>query len=229
MGTLRALIILIVFLALTLPLMPVQWIIRSKRLPRHYHRILCRILGMAVEVQGGLPKGTLLLVSNHLSWLDIPVLSSITPLSFIAKQEVASWPLFGFMAKLQGSIFVDRERRSNTDTENEEIEKRLKAGHTVLLFPEGTTTDGSHILPFKSSYFGSVTNQNIPVIPLTITYSENPEFYAWYGEAELLPHLWKVIKSGPIKVRVVIHPVLATANRKTMANEAEKIIRSSLG
>jgi 1-acyl-sn-glycerol-3-phosphate acyltransferase len=229
MGTLRAVFIVIAFLAVTLPLMLLQRLLKSQRLPWYYHHIICKILGMTVEIQGTLPKGTLLLVSNHLSWLDIPLLGSLKPLAFIAKQEVATWPLFGAMAKLQGSIFVDRERRSNTDVEKEAIEQRLLAGQTVLLFPEGTTSDGSAVLPFKSSYFGAVTNVNLPVVPISITYLDNVEFYAWYGEMDLAPHLWKVIKAGAIKARVIIHPPLKKANRKEMAQEAEKIIRSSLG
>ena len=114
MARLRAIFILLGFLALTLPLMPVQFVLRSKRLPWIYHRLLCKILGVTLIIEGAPPTGAALLVANHVSWLDIPVLSAIAPLSFIAKREVRVWPLFGAMAKLQRTVFVNRESRHST-------------------------------------------------------------------------------------------------------------------
>ena len=116
----RPYLILLGFLALTLPLMPVQygftWFSRraARWLPFAYHRLLCRLLGITITTQGALPKRPALLVANHVSWLDIPVLSAIMPVSFIAKREVGTWPLFGLMAKLQRTVFIDRERRHKT-------------------------------------------------------------------------------------------------------------------
>jgi lyso-ornithine lipid O-acyltransferase len=229
MGNIRATLILVAFLALTLPLMLVQFIFNSRQLPWIYHRILCKVLGMTITVDGAIPKFPALLVSNHLSWLDIPLLSAVMPLSFIAKREVRTWPLFGAMAKLQRTVFVDRERRLLTQHKRDEISLRLQAGETLVLFPEGTSSDGTNVLPFKSSYFGAVENLDVPVVPVTIAYLGKPKFYAWYGDMDLLPHLWAVIKSGPIKARVIIHPALDKADRKTMAREAEKVIRTALG
>jgi lyso-ornithine lipid O-acyltransferase len=235
MGRLRASLILMGFIALTLPLMPVQFAFtkfsrRAARwLPWTYHRLLCQLLGMTIEAEGALPKAPALLVANHVSWLDIPVLSTIAPVSFIAKREVGTWPLFGAMAKLQRTVFIDRERRHKTGTSSNEIGERLLAGDMLVLFPEGTSSDGTQVLPFKSSYFGAVESMNVPVVPITIAYIGVPKFYAWYGDMDLLPHLWAVIRSGPIKVRVKIHPILAKADRKTMAREAETIIRRTLG
>lgn len=234
MVRLRPFAILVGFLALTLPLMPVQYVLtklsrRAARwLPWAYHRLLVRLLGMTVIIQGALPTAPALLVANHVSWLDIPLLSSILPLSFISKSEVRAWPLFGTMAKLQRTVFVERERRHKIAATSNEIGERLLAGDTLVLFPEGTSSDGTHVLPFKSSYFGVVENLNIPVVPLTISYLGVPKFYAWYGDMDLVPHLWAVIKSGPIKVHVTIHAALAKTDRKAMAREAEATIRIHL-
>ncbi len=228
MGRLKASLILLGFLALTLPLMPVQYIFHSRRLPWFYHRILCKMLGMTIKVEGALPTAPALLVANHVSWLDIPLLSAILPMSFISKREVRTWPLFGAMAKLQRTVFIDRERRLKTAASSNEIGERLLAGDTLVLFPEGTSSDGAQVLPFKSSYFGAVEGLNIPVVPITISYQGTPKFYAWYGNMDLMPHLWTVIKSGPIKVHVTIHAALAKTDRKTMSREAEATIRAHL-
>lgn len=228
MGNLRAILILLGFLALTLPLMPVQLVMRSRRLPWVYHRILCKLLGMTIIFKGALPPKPALLVANHVSWLDIPVLSAVLPVSFIAKREVSTWPLFGWMAKLQRTVFVDRDRRQTTATKRNEITARLESGDCLVLFPEGTSTDGTQVLPFKSAYFGAVEGLDVAVVPVTLTYLGRPKFYAWYGEMDLAPHLWAVIKSGSIKVQVEFHAVLAKADRKTMAREAEVRIRRSL-
>jgi lyso-ornithine lipid O-acyltransferase len=228
MGCIRATLIVVAFLALTLPLMAVQFICNSRRLPWYYHRILSKILGMAVSVEGVLPKNPALLVSNHLSWLDIPLFGSVLPLSFIAKSEVRHWPLFGGMARLQRTVFVDRERRHLTGVKRNEIALRLQAGDTLVLFPEGTSSDGSNVLPFKSSYFGAVEGLDIPVVPVTIIYLGTPKIYGWYGDMELLPHLWAVLKSGPIAVRVIFHAPVQKSDRKTMARAAEATVRAAL-
>jgi lyso-ornithine lipid O-acyltransferase len=226
MGSLRAIRILIAFLALTLPLMLVQFIFRSKRLPWFYHRILCKVLGMTVAVEGVIPTMPTLLVSNHLSWLDIPLLSAVLPVSFIAKREVRTWPLFGAMASLQRTVFVDREHKLSTHEKRNEISRRLQAGDTLVLFPEGTSSDGTGVLPFKSSYFGAVEGLDVPVVPVTLNYPNS--FYAWHGDMDLLPHLWAVLKSKSFRVRVLIHPPLQKSDRKSMAREAESAVRGAL-
>ena len=229
MARLRAILILLGFLVLTLPLMPVQFILRSKRLPWIYHRLLCKLLGLSVTTIGTPPTGATLLVANHVSWLDIPVLSAFRPVSFIAKREVGTWPLFGWMAKLQRTVFINRESRHSTGNKRDELAARLQQGDCLVLFPEGTSSDGTQVLPFKSSYFGAVEGLELPVVPVTISYQGPSKFYAWHGDMDLLPHLWAVVKSGPIQVRVIIHPALAKADRKTMARNAEATIRSALG
>ena len=243
MRQLRASFILLGFLSLTLTLMPVQFVLVNLRsraaslLPWYYHRTLSHLLGVRIILEGPVPTTPTLLVSNHVSWLDIPILSSVMPLSFIAKREVGGWPMFGWMAKLQRCVFVNRESRHSTGKSSVEITKRLHAGDTLVLFPEGTSNDGNTVMPFKSSYFGAAENLDVPVVPITVAYLSNynlaltkrqrPSF-AWYGGMDLLPHLWESLKAGPIEVSIQFHEPLPHIPRKEMAKLAHATITKSL-
>ena len=135
------------FVLLTLPLMPLQWIFLKFRLrqartfPHWYHKRVCWILGLRLEIRGQIERPGLI-VSNHVSWADIPVLSALRPLSFIAKKEVGTWPFFGALARLQRSVFVNRERKQSTAASAQDMLMRLKTGDTLVLFPEGTSHHG---------------------------------------------------------------------------------------
>lgn len=162
MSWLRASNILVLFMGLTLPLMPLQAVFvrfspRYARLfPRWYHKRVCRLLGLRVQVEGNIARDNpVLIVSNHTSWLDIPVISSVAPVSFIAKKEVGGWPFVSSLAKLQRTIFIDRERRASVGDTTEEILTRLRAGDSLVLFAEGTSSDGNRVLPFKTSLFAA--------------------------------------------------------------------------
>ena len=243
MRMLRASLIMLGFLCITLPLMPIQLILVSLQLraarwlPWVYHRALCRLLGARIIIEGRPPASPALLVSNHVSWLDIPILSSVMPLSFIAKREVGGWPMFGWMAKLQRCVFVNRENRHSTGKSSWEIAARLNEGDCLVLFPEGTSNDGRHVLPFKSSYFGVVQGLDVAVIPVTLVYQSNynlpltkrqrPSF-AWYGDMDLAPHLWAALKAGPIKVTVIFHEALPKIPRKDMSILVHATIAKSL-
>lgn len=246
-ATLSALLRIFSFLALTLPLMPLQWLFiriwpnMARELPHHYHKLVCRILGFRPVVAGSLPQGgQCLIVSNHVSWIDILVLSAVAPLSFVAKREVAGWPFFGWLARLQRTVFVDRERRHSTKHSRTELENRLAQGDRIVLFPEGTSHDGSSVLPFKSSFFAAATAPEIAIVPVTLAYVRNwglpltrrnrPRF-AWYADMELVPHLWEALCAGPLTVEVVIHPALdinTGLDRKSATRVSEAMIRQSL-
>lgn len=247
MSILRPLLALLLCAAVTLPLMPLQqlfvwvWPGMARRLPLHYHRILCRILGIRVERTGELAgEGPLLIASNHVSWLDIVVLSSVAPVSFVAKKEVAKWPLFGSLARLQKTVFVDRERRHATGPSRNELRERLQQGDMIVLFAEGTSGDGRSVLPFRSSFFGAADVPGALVQPVTLAYRGHRNLpmnrrllpsYAWYGEMELVPHLLGVLRSGPIEVMVVCHPPLSldgADDRKALARRAERQVRQGL-
>lgn len=247
MSRLRPAVILAVFALFTLPLMPLQqlfvwfWPHMARRFPMHYHRVVCRILGIRVKIVGTPPdEGPTLIASNHVSWLDIMVLSSVAPLSFIAKREVNGWPFFGSLARLQRTVFVDRNRRHATGNSRNEMRDRLKARDILVLFPEGTSSDGHQILPFKSSFFGAAEFPGVVVQPVTLAYSGHRNlpmngrlrpFYAWYGDMDLPPHLWEALSTGPIEVTVVCHAPLSLSGevtRKHLAAHAEILVRQGL-
>jgi lyso-ornithine lipid O-acyltransferase len=241
---LRPFMVLTVFALFTLPLMPVQqvfvwtWPWMARLFPMYYHRMVCRILGIRVRVLGVPPiSGPILIASNHVSWLDIVVLSAVAPLSFIAKREVNGWPFFGSLARLQRTVFVHRDRRHATGNSRDEMQERLRAGDILVLFPEGTSSDGHNVLPFKSSFFGAAEYEGVLVQPVSIAYSGHRNLpmnrrlrpsYAWYGDMDLAPHLWEALSTGPIEVTVVCHPPLSLSgemNRKALARHAEDLVR----
>jgi lyso-ornithine lipid O-acyltransferase len=245
LSRLRGFLVLAAFAGLTLPLMPLQQLflwtgVRWRRsFPMHYHRAVARILGVTITLKGGLPReGPLLIASNHVSWLDIVVLSTLAPVSFIAKKEVGGWPFFGSLARLQRTVFVDRERRRRTSHARDEIADRLKARDVLVLFAEGTSGDGAGVLPFKTSLFAATEALAVPVRPVTLAYRGHRNLpmtrrlrpsYAWYGDMELPSHLWGAVRAGPIEVTVIAHPPLdAGLSRKELAKAAEAGIRQSL-
>jgi lyso-ornithine lipid O-acyltransferase len=209
----------------TLSLMPVQALGLALRrrwtstLPVFYHRWCCRILGFRTRVIGTpTAERPVLFAANHISYTDITVLGSVIPGSFIAKAEVAAWPFFGWLAKLQRSVFVDRRMRS-TATQRDAISQRLAAGDALILFPEGTSGDGNRVLPFKSALFGAahIGKDFPPVIvqPVSLAYTRLDgmpigrvyrPFFAWYGTVDLAPHLWSMLGLGTVEVVVEFHP-----------------------
>lgn len=158
----RPLRILIGFALLTLPLMPVQALLlrlsprRARTFPHWYHKQVCRLIGIRLRIDGEVaPARPVLLVANHTSWLDIPVLSAVAPVAFVAKKEVGRWPFVSSLARLQRTVFVDRQRRTEAGRTAGEIAERLAAGDTLVLFAEGTSSDGNRVLPFKTSLFAA--------------------------------------------------------------------------
>ncbi len=248
MPTIRAAVILAVFLLVTVILIPVQWLgvvlglpyIRI--LPHAYHRFVARLFGIRIRALGAVPRGRgLLIVANHTSWLDIVVFSALLPLSFIAKTEVGQWPFFGTLARLQRTVFVARAQRSQTGVARDVIRERLLVGDTLVLFAEGTSSDGNRVLPFKSALLGAAQAQleggrHVLVQPVSAAYTavhgipmgrENRPFFAWYGDMELVPHLWEALKAGPLDVVVQFHSPLSldTMDRKLLAQTAETAVR----
>ena len=238
-----------VYLAFTLLLMPVQalglllrqgWV---ARLPRFYHRGCCRILGLRVR-RIGRPTSArpVLFASNHISYLDITVLGSLLPASFIAKREVREWPLFGWLARLQRSIFIDRQVRS-TRTQRDSIAARLAAREALILFPEGTSGNGNRILPFKSALFGVAEQPGsgtVAIQPVSIAYTRLDgipigrllrPLFAWYGDMAMAPHLWTVLGLGTVEVVVEFHPPSSRAqcgSRKALARYCEEQVGAGL-
>ncbi len=228
-----------VYAAFTLALIPVQAIALllrlplSRRIPLWYHRICCRLLGIRLEVFGRRSRiRPTLFVANHTSYLDIPIYGALIPGSFVAKSEVAGWPLFGILAKLQRSVFVDRRVRTS-HLQATALGQRLEAGDSMILFPEGTSDDGNHILPFKSALLSvaefRAKGEPLTVQPVSLTYSRVDglpigrhlrPFYAWYGDMDLLGHAAELVGLGRLTVTVSFHPPVTIdqfGSRKALA------------
>src|SRR5262245_63553740 len=159
----RALFIAAFFFTVTPLLISMQWLLDRLHLPgwgfisSNYYRVLCALLRIRVRVVGAPVRSrAVLFVSNHTSWVDIVVIGSIAPIAFVAKREVASWPLVGITAKMQRTVFVDRIRRHLTGEAVAEIVDRIRNGVSVVLFAEGTSSDGNRVLPFRSALLGAV-------------------------------------------------------------------------
>ncbi len=220
----------------------------AERLPVHFHRLALRALGVRVTVVGAPESGRPLLVAaNHASWLDIVVLGALMPASFIAKAEVADWPVFGTLARLQQSIFVDRERRNRTGETARQIAARLAGGSAMVLFAEGTTSDGNVVLPFRSALVGAArhaidtgNHAHVMVQPVAIAYTRlhglplgrtwRP-LVAWVGEEDLPPHLLAIAREGAVDVTVSFGEAIAfdrDGDRKRVTAEAERHVRRML-
>jgi 1-acyl-sn-glycerol-3-phosphate acyltransferase len=240
------------FLSITLFFIPMQWAAlrfnwRIKDvLPIQYARGICAVMGIRVETFGRpCRERGVLLASNHTSYLDMPVLAAVIPLAFVAKSEVAGWPLFGTLSKLARTVFVERERRTKAGLQADRIRQRLEEGGTIVLFAEGTSSDGNRVLPFKSALLSSadamVTDENgnkrrVLVQPVSVAYTrlhgipmgrEIRPFFAWYGDMELVPHLWEAFCLGPIDVMVHYHPPITVdqfPSRKDLTAECERLV-----
>jgi lyso-ornithine lipid O-acyltransferase len=244
-SSVRALVRILAYLAITAPLLPVQALAvllkhdLAKTLPLAYHGLVCRVLGIRVEARGALASARpLLVIANHSSYLDIEVLGSLIPGSFVAKAEIAGWPFFGWLAKLQRSVFIER-RSAKTREHKDEIEKRLLEGDVLILFPEGTSNDGNRLLPFRSALF-SVAERRIEgapllVQPVSLAYTRLDglpmgrsfrPFFAWYGDMALASHLWRMLGMGVLTAEVIFHePVTIDrfASRKALAEECWRV------
>ncbi|MSO69365.1 MAG: 1-acyl-sn-glycerol-3-phosphate acyltransferase [Alphaproteobacteria bacterium] len=212
----------------------------AKRLPHIFHRVACRILGLDVQLWGERSRDRpTLFICNHTSYFDIIALGGVLPGSFVAKIEVRGWPLFGFMARLQRTVFVER-RRAATAKHRDEMIERLEAGDSLVLFPEGTSNDGNRVLPFKSALFGvaekPIGGRPLTVQPVSISYTRlngipmgrrYRPFYAWYGDMDLASHLFEMAGLGRATVVVECHqPVTIEQfkNRKELAAHCERVI-----
>ena len=254
MATLRAASITTVFVTVSLLLMPVQWLAVKlhagwrRSLPHAYHRFICRLMGVKITVLGTPVVGGVLLAANHSGWLDIPILSAVAPVSFVAKQEVNQWPFFGTLARLQRTVFIRRER-SKALEDRDNIRRRLTDGDALVIFPEGTSGDGNRVLTFKSALLSAAelpmgederVARHAPVQPVSVSYvglhgvpmgRENRPFFAWYGDMDLVSHLWDALGTGPIDVVVEFHQPLTideAGGRKELAAAAETAVRGGL-
>ena len=213
--------------------------------PRLHHKVLCKIIGIDIEVKGEMSEiSPTIFVSNHMSYLDIPVLGSLIKGCFVSKKEVRSWPLIGFLATLQNTIFIVRQKRSESGKQSNIMVSRLQGGDSLIFFPEGTSYTGCRVLPFKSSLF-AVAEQKVKyddvegfvkVQPISMCLVEidgnatsyhDRQYYSWIGDEELFPHLPRFFAMNKKKLVVEFHPVVSMSefkDRKEIAKYCEDVI-----
>jgi len=201
----------------------VQWLRRTAL--RH-----AKWIGVRIRVHGDIPcEG--LIVSNHVSYLDIVALSAVAECAFVSKKEVARWPLFGLYARLGATVFVDRERRGAVAEVAGEMRKRLDAGMPLALFPEGTSTDGSDVLPFRSSLLEPVVELGCPVTACALRYTlaggSVADEVAYWRDMTLAPHLLNLLGKTGVTLDIHFGPShRRTGNRKTLARDLHAEVRT---
>lgn len=251
MGFVRAGLAIAVLAILTIVLMPLQILATRRhwklaaRLPHVWQKVAARLLGVRVRVLGTPARPPLLLASNHVSWLDIVVLSNALPVSFIAKSEVARWPVFGTLARLQRTTFVEREKRIRTAKVGEVIAARVDRGDVMLLFAEGTTGDGLHVKPFKSALIGAAGaavagEAPITVQPVAVIYSgihglplgrADWPLVAWYGDMDMIPHFLRLVRLGAVDATVAFGEPIRFApdtDRKQVTRTCHAAVRDMI-
>ena len=188
-----------------------------------WSRFACRVLGIRVSTRGSMPPSGLL-VCNHLSYLDVAVLSSIRPCVFVAKRDVAAWPLFGRLARAGGTIFVDREHRLSSSAVVDLVQDAIASGSVVVLFPEGTSSDGTTVLPFKSALLESAVELRCPVAAAAIEYALDEGSVAhevcYWRDMILVPHLLNLFFKREIRSNCSFSvPKIPSGGRKEIARE----------
>jgi 1-acyl-sn-glycerol-3-phosphate acyltransferase len=247
---LRSLFVAALFFTMTPLLIFVQWLLVKLGLPGWgtigvgYYRALCAVLRIRVRVVGEPVRDrAVLFISNHVSWADILAIGSIAPVAYVSKSEISGWPLVGTAAKSQRTVFVDRARRHQTGDAIAEIVKRLASGTSVVLFAEGTSSDGNRVLPFRSALVGAVKEaglraaRGILIQPMSICYTglngiamgrQHRPTVAWYGDLDFMPHIKAFIARGAIDAVISYgDPVAAdgSADRKAMTKSLEGAVR----
>lgn len=240
-GHLRATRRLLSVLIWTFLCIPVQTLLLllpgngKSRFPCIYHAVLCRLIGLRVRVVGR-PAVTapVLFLSNHSSWLDIVVLGSVLPAAFVSKAEVGTWPLIRTVARLGRTVFVSRSR-GRTGEEADGMRQRLRAGDSLILFPEGTSNDGARVLPFRSSFL-AVAEAAVAVQPVSVVYDRlaglpagrrDRPLFAWYGDMEIGSHFWRLARAPGGRVTVLLHQPAAPeafGNRKRLTAAVETVV-----
>jgi len=204
-----------------------------------FSRSAVAVLGIRHSISGDRMKRRGALVANHSSWLDIFVLNARDRVYFVSKSEVAHWPGIGFLARLAGTVFINRHPRE-AGQQRDVLSDHIGEGRRLLFFPEGTSTDNLRVLPFRSTlfqaFFDQAASAEMYIQPVTVVYSappgEDARFYGWWGEMDFAPHLLRMLaarRGGAVKV--IYHPPVRVgdfAGRKPLAAHLEKIVRSGM-
>tara|TARA_B100000989_G_scaffold297728_1_gene284473 strand:- start:533 stop:1315 length:783 start_codon:yes stop_codon:yes gene_type:complete len=189
----------------------------SFMIPKLYFKGLLTLLGISLKILGQANKKGTLFISNHTSYLDIIILGSEINGKFVAKSEISNWPIINIIVKLGKTIFINRKEILKSKNQVNILSQNLKDGFNVILFPEGTSNNGTQVLPFKSSLFGIVEiseNKFFELQPVSISYRAFDglptsrifkQFYAWYGSVDLAPHAWKLLGLGACEITINFH------------------------
>ncbi len=181
-----------------------------------------RIFQLEIQSAGTLPASGLL-VCNHVSYVDILVLASLAPTMFVAKREVKSWPVMGLLAQLGGTLFIDRQRRMHVGEVNDDIQRALDDGALVIVFPEGTSSDGRTVLPFKSSLLEPAAQTNHPLTVARIDYvqeNSGDSKVSYWGDDVFFPHLLNLLSRDQIRATIQFAPVEhRSTDRKGLARQ----------
>ncbi len=209
-----------------------------------YGRFALNVMNVKTQVTGAereLDQSGRLWVSNHMSWLDLLIMASIRPVIFVTSVDMGEIPFLGWMTKAGGSIFVERRNREKIQYDIQQIREALKAGFNVVLFPEGTSTDGSAILPFKRSLMTAVQGEPEPLLPLTLFYKkingspfskQNRDYVCWYGRMSFVPHLISLFSRSSVEAEIYVHPPLSyptDIGKEEMAGQVHDIVASRYG
>lgn len=192
------------------------------------------VLGVTTRVQGEPPRAPFLLVSNHLSYLDIILLASQARCVFVSKAEVARWPIIGLLARSMGTLFLDRTKKRDVARIADQIRERFELGQGVVFFPEGTSTPGAEVIPFRSSLLEPAATAGLPVRHVTLRYatpaSEPPAHMAvsWWGDMEFAPHFVELLGLARIEASVVFgEEPIREPDRKLLAEELHRRVAAS--
>lgn len=209
----------------------------SPQVPRAFSRAVLAVMGLRLDRQGQPMRQPGALVANHGGWMDIFVLNAGVGLFFVAKAEVAGWAVIGWLARIAGTLFITR-KGSEAGVQAALLDARLRAGHRLLFFPEGTSTDSRRVLPFKSTLFAAFFRPGLAEVlhlqPVSVVYHAPPgadlRFYGWWGDMEFGPHFLQVLaqpRQG--RAEVIFHPPVAVAtfaDRKALSAHCERAVRS---
>lgn len=207
------------------------WVPRSKRLHLAtrflsvWARIIRHVLHLRLHIEGRLPEETVVIVANHQSYLDIIALAALKPVTFLAKQEVARWPLIGFAARMAGVVFVDRASHTSRADALVEIADRLTNGISVVVFPEGTTTPGPSVKPFRPGIFRFCQERSLAVVPVAIRYEDNR--FCFVGTDEFVTHFLRTQRVAQLRVHLRCGDILKPQS-PNLRDQAERFITHSL-
>ena len=227
---------LLLVAGLLLLLAPLHLLLDAGRVPpgpvaRSFLKGASALLGLRWLLDGEAAPGPVLLVANHVGWADILVLGAALEASFVAKREVRSWPLLGWLARRHGTLFVDRARRRDAGRQGDNLRERLGAGGSIVLFPEGTTGDGIVVRPFKPALLAAVEGSDTLVQPVTIIWTVGRDRVAWTDDTPFGAHAARLLRSGGAEARIQLHaPVRAGdfPSRRALADRCREIVAAGL-